>query len=130
MCECGCSMGNTTYRLTNGKGCVFTVELYPGCRNCTAPPGIIIRRIPIAHWCYEEAVKAAELPSMVFDGATEFTIKCGPDPDEFVNGVVEQVKAGGFGKSTKMGDAIHDLADLVWDEVIHGAPEAIEMQQS
>jgi hypothetical protein len=126
MCECGCTSMNVGYRLAGGKGFFYVVQMYPGCRNCVAPPGIVIRRITKDHCEHDYLKHLPELPEMVIDGATEFTIKCGLDPDEFVKAVCQQVKVGGFEKS--VADAAHDLADLVWDEAINQNPEAVEMQ--
>lgn len=128
MCECGCTMMNVGYRLPGGKDFFYVVVVFPGCRNCVAPPGIIIRRINRGHWEREYLRHLPELPAFKVDGSVEYTIKCGLDPDEFAKAVCEQVKAGGFiGGGMLVEDAAHDLADLVWDEAIHQSPEAIEL---
>jgi hypothetical protein len=125
MCECGCMSMNVGYRIPADKG-FYVVQMYPGCRNCVAPPGIVIRRITKDHWEHEYLKRLPELPEMVIDGQTEFTIKCGLDPDEFVKAVCKQVKVGQFGQHVT--DAAHDLADMVWDEAINQNPDAIEMK--
>lgn len=130
MCECGCTSMHVGYRLAAGKGFFYVVQMYPGCRNCVAPPGIIIRRITKEHCEHDYLKHLPELPAMVMDGDTEFTIKCGLDPDEFVKAVCKQVKDGGFvGQKISVEDGAHDLADLVWDEAINCCPEAIEMKK-
>jgi hypothetical protein len=108
------------YRLDGGKGFFYVVQMYPGCRDCTAPPGIIIRRITKGHDEHDYLKDLRQLPAMKINGATEFTIKCGLDPDEFVKAVCKQVKHGGFiGEKILIEDGAHDLADLVWDEAIN-----------
>ncbi len=125
MCECGCSMGNPTYRLQGPAGVCYVIELYPGCRNCSAPPGMVIKRIHKNHDNRDELAEIPHLPFIVSRDGAECPIKCGPDPDEFSEGVVAQVVAGVLG-GHRTKDTAHELADLVWDEVVHGAVEVVE----
>jgi hypothetical protein len=128
MGECGCMSCGTFYKLPI-KGAVFyLIHLYPGCRNCVAPPGIVIRSMKPHTDDFDYWRNTPELPSMPAGGSVEWTIKAGMDPDEFVKAMTTQVKHQGLGKY-RVKEAVHDLADIVWDESINVAPEAIEMRK-
>ena len=128
MGECGCAYMNVGYRLVGGKDFFYVVQMYPGCRNCTAPPGIIIRRIGKDHDERDYLKHLPELPAMKLGDTTEYTIKCGMDPDEFAKALCTQAKVGGFTKILR--DAAYELSELVWDEAINRSPEAIPMDES
>jgi len=45
MCECGCSLTGEFWRLPCPKGTIYIVQKYPGCKDCSTPCGISIRKI-------------------------------------------------------------------------------------
>jgi hypothetical protein len=118
-------MDNARYRLPGGKGFLYVVELYPGCRDCSAPPGITIYRVTPKHWLWEEIKDYPELPSFDTDDMRQFVIKCGPDPDEFTKETNRQAVAGAFEIY-----AAEYLAELVWDKAIRGSVRAVEMRNT
>lgn len=127
MCECGCTSLNVAYKLPVKGDVFYLLQFYPGCRNCVAPPGIIIRRVGPHSDDYDYLKHLPELPKYPVDGGNEWTIRTGLDPDEFVKAILEQVKVGGWGnKQFYVEEAASDLANLVWDESINVAPEAVE----
>lgn len=128
MCECGCTSSGSFYKLPVRGDVFYLIQLYPGCRNCVAPPGIVMRRIGPHTDDYDHWRDVPELPSMPVDGSHEWTIKTGMDPDEFVKAMMTQTKDQGL-SNYRADDMIHDLADIVWDESINVAPEAIEMSK-
>lgn len=131
MCECGCNMGNPTYRMPIDKVTCYVVSLYPGCRNCSAPPGIIIRKVEKNSIFWEESQEAPLLPLTKVDECTEVSIKCGPDPDEFRNKARPHVN--GFptrGRKQLDGDDADVMNDDIWDQVLCRMPEVIEYEQA
>ena len=130
MCECGCTMNNDVYRLPGGKGFLYVVELYAGCRNCTAPPGVVIHRITPGHWDYNRLKDVELLPLHKFDSGEECAIKVGLDPDEFAKAVDEQVNGYDVGQKKLLDEHdAYEIAAMVWDEAVHGAPALIEVKE-
>lgn len=125
MCECGCSMGSPTYRLPiNARAC-FLIELYRGCRNCPAPPGVVVRRIDHKSASWHDIKDAPLFPLAKVHDYQEAFIKCGTSPDEFRKDAAAQIV-----ESTKRVDA--DLAEVIaddlWDEVVRQIPEVISYE--
>jgi hypothetical protein len=80
------------------------------------------------HYMRDEIEEMPILPFTARDNSGECPIRCGLDPDSFSKAVAEQVLNGGFGNRVK--EAAYDLADLVWDEGVHGTVEVVETRKA
>ena len=130
MCECGCSINTKKYRLRGPtRGAFYVVEIYQGCRNCSAPPGVTIYRVGNGYLPRDEVEEMPYLPFIVRDKNGECPIKCGMDPDAFTKAFCAQVTFGGFA-GISVRDSAQDLAEMVWDEAVKGTVEVIEPRKS
>lgn len=135
MCECGCSGTSQTYRLGGGRGWFYLVEIYPGCRNCTAPPSISIRKINRKSDEWEDLVRnrrdnsLPDLPrSADYLNSIDHIIRVAPDPDDFANAVVDSMKEHVLDDLLTK-DEWRDIADAIWDDAVFGAAKPLEVQR-
>lgn len=42
MCECGCVGMGPKYKLPGPIGTTYTIQVYPGCRDCGTPIGLVV----------------------------------------------------------------------------------------
>jgi hypothetical protein len=112
------------------KGIFYVVELYPGCKGCTAPPGVTIYKVDNKHHLWEELQTddwAQPMPWNKWYGAEEMPIKVGLDPDEFQKAVCDEMVA--YVKALKIGgmkprwldeqDA-YEIGEQLWGEAVNG----------
>lgn len=126
MCECGCSMGNPAYRLPIDARACYVIELYPGCDNCSAAPGVIVRRVDRTSIFWDELQEALLFPLSKVDDCTEGAIKCGLDPDEFRKEAVKGM-VGTDVEDGKIDDVLADiLAEDIWKDSLRRMPEVID----
>lgn len=127
MCECGCTTNNEAYRLPGGKGFFYVIELYAGCDNCTAGPGVLVRKITRESYDHEDVKDAQLLPLHTHDkGMTECAIALGLDPDTFRKEAIPIIDGYPTGRRKKLDE--HDgyeIADRVWKEVIRRRPDVV-----
>jgi len=130
MGECGCASCCKCYRLPISKTACFMIELYPGCKDCVAPPGVVIRRVEKSSSSYwEEAQDCPEMKLAAIDGYHEAAIQCGLDSDEFRKEVVRIIEGTDVGDDTegKIDDVLAEiLADDIWGDVVFGSLKMIE----
>jgi hypothetical protein len=130
MCECGCSMGNPAYRLPINSRACFLIELYPGCKDCVAPPGIIIRKIDSAASAWEEVKECPLFPLSKIDDYTEGCIACGPDSDEFRKAALPSM-VGTKVEGGKIDEILADiLAEDIWEACLRKMPRVISYEES
>jgi hypothetical protein len=130
MGECGCMISNPTYRLPIHETACYAIELYQGCKYCSAAPGIVVRCIEKSSVYWEYVQEAPLFPLAKVDDIQEGAIKCGADPDEFRKIVVADL--GG----TRVDDSIIDedlaeiIADDLWESGILRPPEVIRYRDN
>ncbi len=123
MCECGCVLGDTIYRLPIDVESCYVIRLRCGCRSCDGCPVVIVERIDAtaAHW--SEIQECPVLPlSPVYDW-TEATILCGPLPYDFRK-AAQEIAAKNFDDDIDE-DLASDFADELWDELIVKSPKVL-----
>ena len=82
MCECGCIMGNTAYKLKAPTGW-YIIEMQPGCDGCSIGPGIKVLHPETASFYYDEdMMRLPNLPTIGEFGEKISLIWCGPSRDE------------------------------------------------
>lgn len=119
-------MGNPVYRLPINKRSCYAIELYPGCSDCEAAPGIIVRKLDSTSDSWDELQEAPVFPFSKVCDYTEGAIKCGRDPGEFRKDVVALI-SGVEVEDRKIDDvAADDMAETIWNESLRVMPEVIE----
>ena len=104
---------------------LYVIELYPGCKGCSAPPGVIVRKVDAGSILWNEVKELPLFPLTKVDDYTEACIKCGPDPDEFRKQAVPNMLCD------EVDEVLADiLAEDIWEAVLRKMPEVIEYRSA
>ncbi len=82
MCECGCSLMGEFWKLPGPKGTIYIVQKYPGCKDCSAPCGISIRKINKTDqvgYAFNNEIKGLKFNESKYDQSAEIGISSQED---------------------------------------------------
>ncbi len=127
MCECGCTSGNTVFKLKAPDGW-YLIELQRGCGDCYSGPGIQVYH-PEAQEYIDDIDEISELPVIGKGESCISLIKCGLDPEEGIAAVVKCM-AGTDVEDGKVDEALAEIwgKDL-WEDAFTGAPSVIDPKE-
>ena len=124
-------MGCPTYRLPINKTTCYLIILQRGCRDCSASPGVIVRRVDKGYCEWREIQDHPVLPLTKVGGFSEVAIKCGLDPDEFREQAVENIKGTEVQDGVLLeADLAEILADDLWNDILSAAPEMVPYKEA
>jgi len=66
MCQCGCIDVQPLGKIIGKDGCAYLIGIYASCRNCFAPAGVQIHKVPKSDWRMYDVKDVTDLE--FFDG--------------------------------------------------------------
>ena len=124
MGECGCTIGNQTFKLKAPNGW-YVIELLSGCKYCAGSPGIQIYN-PEATEYFDDIEYMPDLPTIGRGEHCVTMIKCGLDPDEARTSAIKCFT----GSETEDNHIDEILAEILgedfWDDVLCKSPSVLK----
>lgn len=127
MGECGCTMGNKTYKLKAPNGWyVFSMD--PGCDYCGVGPGVRISMPETSKMYFDHDSELEEipiLPTVGFGNEATAMIACGMSKEQMANAAVKlmtgcEVEEGVIDEYLAI-----ELGNDLWDEAVDRAPKVV-----
>jgi hypothetical protein len=66
VCECGCGEFSPSYQFAGPDGLTYTLSIYPGCKDCETPAGVVINRMTpedVSEW---DVASVPQLPIVAY----------------------------------------------------------------
>ncbi len=128
MGECGCAMGNKTYKLKAPDGW-YVFQMYPGCDYCDLGPGMrILMSETSKFYCEDELENISILPTVGFGKSKEVmtVIKCGLSKDQMANAAIKTMTGYEVEACISICDYQAEvLGEDLWNETMNTAPKVV-----